>query len=59
MVLLLRQSHRQAAACRCHPRRVRQEQKTAPRAFDAFFWTLLVGFAIGIVLRYVLERTPA
>jgi len=32
-----------------------QEQRAVERAFDAFFWSLLIGFAIVIALGYVIE----
>ena len=38
----------------------REKDKTAQRAFDAFFWVLLIGFAVVIVLGYLLDAaTPA
>jgi len=37
---------------------VKEQEEVTRRAFDAFFWTLLIGFAIVIILGYVV-RIPA
>lgn len=37
---------------------VKQQEKATGHAFDIFFWTLLIGFLIVIILGYVLETTP-
>ncbi len=37
---------------------VKAEEAATQRAYDVFFWTLLVGFAVVIILGYALERPP-
>jgi len=38
---------------------VKQEEKSVQRVYDAFFWTLLLGLALAIVLGYAFQRISA
>jgi hypothetical protein len=38
---------------------VKQEEQATQRVFNLFFWVLLIGLAVVIVLGYAFERTPA
>ncbi|OHB66386.1 MAG: hypothetical protein A2Y77_01135 [Planctomycetes bacterium RBG_13_62_9] len=38
---------------------VKRQEKIVRSMFDAFFWTLLIGFAIAIILGYIIERPAA
>ncbi len=37
---------------------VKEEERAIRRVYDAFFWTLLVGFVAIIILGYAFRQTP-
>jgi hypothetical protein len=38
---------------------VKREERTRERVFDVFFWALLIGFVVIIILGYAFQRAPA
>lgn len=38
---------------------VKREEKVRERVFDAFFWALLIGFVVIIILGYAFRQAPA